>query len=293
MQNKTRSLIQINIAVLLFGVAGLFGKFLTTPAIGLVFGRTLFAALALALILVWKKERLAFKTGKEYVVFFMLGAILAVHWSTFFYSIQISTVAIGLLTYSTFPIFVTFLEPAILREPLKKRDLLIALVVFSGLILIIPEYDLKNNITLGVFWGTLSGLLFALLSVLNRKYVQQHSAVTIAFYQNGFACLCTLPFAFMINASVLLHDFFYLLFLGIFCTALSHTLFIQSMTRLKAQLASVIAALEPVYGIVLAILLLGEFPNLRTLLGGIVILAAVIYASLNSSTASSEGIHIY
>jgi len=144
----------------------------------------------------------------------------------------------------------------------------------------VPEYDLKNNITLGVLWGTLSGLLFALLSVLNRKYVQKHSAITIAFYQNGFACLCTLPFAFMMNPSVLLHDFFYLLLLGIFCTALSHTLFIQSMIRIKAQLASVIAALEPVYGIVLAILFLGELPGLRTVIGGLIILGAVIYASM-------------
>jgi drug/metabolite transporter (DMT)-like permease len=291
MQSNTRSLIQINIAVLLFGVAGLFGKFLIIPAVGLVFGRTLFAALALALILIWKKERLAFKTWKECGFFFMLGAILAVHWTTFFYSIQISTVAIGLLTYSTFPVFVTFLEPALLKEPLKIRDILIALIVFAGLVMIIPEYKLSNNITLGVIWGTLSGLLFALLSVLNRKFVQKHSAITIAFYQNGFACLCTLPFMFLINASVLFHDIFYLLLLGIFCTALSHTLFIQSMTRLKAQLASIIASLEPVYGIVLAILLLGEFPNLRTLLGGMVILSAVIYASLNSSAAGSEGIH--
>ncbi|RPI76792.1 MAG: EamA family transporter [Desulfobacteraceae bacterium] len=280
MQDKTRSLIQINIAVLLFGVAGLFGKFLTTPAIGLVFGRTLFGALALALILAWKKESPALKNKKEYIYFFLLGAILAVHWSTFFYSIQISTVAIGLLTYSTFPVFVTFLEPALLREALKKRDVLVALVVCGGLVLIVPEYDLKNNITLGVLWGTLSGLLFALLSVLNRKYVQKHSAITIAFYQNGFACLCTLPFAFMMNPSVLLHDFFYLLLLGIFCTALSHTLFIQSMIRIKAQLASVIAALEPVYGIVLAILFLGELPGLRTVIGGLIILGAVIYASM-------------
>lgn len=69
MQNKTRGLIQINIAVLLFSLAGLFGKFMATPAIGLVFGRTLCAALALALILVWKKKRLALKNRERICCF--------------------------------------------------------------------------------------------------------------------------------------------------------------------------------------------------------------------------------
>jgi drug/metabolite transporter (DMT)-like permease len=280
MENKTRCLIQINVAVLLFGMAGLFGKFLAIGAVGIVFSRTFFAALTLALILIWKKEGLLFRSPKEYFLFFWLGAVLAMHWCTFFYSIKISSVAIGLLTYSTFPIFVTFLEPALLKEQLKIKDILIALVVFIGLVLIIPEYNLSNNITLGVIWGTLSGLLFALLSVLNRKYVQKHSALTITFYQNAFACLCTLPFIFGGETASMLNEFFLLLLLGVFCTALSHTLFIQSMTHLKAQLASIIASLEPVYGIILAALLLGEYPNGRTLAGGLLIIGAAAYASL-------------
>lgn len=289
MPDKIRSLIQINIAVLLFGLAGLFGKFLTVPAIGLVGGRTLFAFLTLGLILIWKKENFLFKERKEYFFFFLLGANLAVHWTAFFYSVQVSTVAIALLTYSTFPIFVTFLEPVLFQEQLKMRDILVALVVFGGLVFIVPEYTLSNNITLGILWGTLSGLTFALLSVLNRKYVRKHPAVTIAFYQNTFACLCTLPFMFLMNAPVPLHDLFFLLLLGVFCTALAHVLFIQSMIRLKAQLASIIAGLEPVYGIALAALFLDEYPNLRTLAGGCVILIAVIYASISAIVFDRNG----
>ncbi len=146
--------------------------------------------------------------------------------------------------------------------------------------MIIPEYRLSNHITLGVLWGTLSGLTFALLSVLNRKYVRQYSALTIAFYQNTFACICLWPVIFSIHISFPFHELLNLLILGILCTALSHTLFIQSMIRLKAQLASVIAGLEPVYGMALAALLLGEYPNLRTLAGGGVILTTVIFAAV-------------
>jgi len=111
-KEKGRGLIAINLAVLLFGTAGLFGKILTFSPFIIVSGRVAFASVALLIYLFVKKENIVLdKNVSHYFLMIILGIILAVHWVTFFQAIQISTVAIGLLSFSTFPIFVALLEP--------------------------------------------------------------------------------------------------------------------------------------------------------------------------------------
>ncbi len=211
-----------------------------------------------------------------------MGAILAVHWVAFFHSVQISTVAIALLTYSSFPIFVTFLEPFIYNERLRARDVLIALVVFGGLVLVVPEFDLSNNLTLGVIWGTFSGFTFAVLSILNRKYVADYSALVVTLYQDAVACLILLPFVGHTALSLTPGEWGGLILLGVVFTAVAHALFIRGMMAVKAQLASIIASLEPVYGILIALVVLNEVPSTREILGGVVIIGAIVYATRKS-----------
>lgn len=283
MKNRFHGLLSIHVAVLLFGVAGLFGKFLDLSANLIVFGRTFFASISLVVILVVFKTGIKFKQGKDLFGFILIGGILAVHWVTFFHSIQISTIAIGLLTFSTFPIFVTFLEPFFFKERLRTFDILISIVVFVGLIMIIPEFDLSNNLTLGVLWGTISGLTFAILSVLNRKFVSSYSALTVSFYQDAIACMILLPFVGNTVCSITSCEIGQLVVLGVACTAIAHTLFIRGMRVVKAQLASMIACLEPVYGIFLALLLLHEVPSMREIVGGVVIIGAIISSTRQSA----------
>jgi drug/metabolite transporter (DMT)-like permease len=277
------SLVYVHLAVILFGISGLFGKFLLVPSVVIVFGRTFFAALALLVILPITKQLLRYKNYKYLFYFILMGAILAIHWVSFFYSIQISTVAIGLLTFSTFPVFVTFLEPVFFKDKLRQLDVIISIVVFGGLLLVIPEFDFSNNLTQGAFWGTVSGLTFAVLSLLNRKYVAGYSALTIGLYQNSIACLVLLPFAYNHLAELTGKEIWLLLLLGVVFTALAHTLFIKGMERVKTQLASIIACLEPVYGIFFAFILIQEVPTIRELFGGVIIIASILFATKKSS----------
>jgi drug/metabolite transporter (DMT)-like permease len=281
---KTRGLLSIHMSVMLFGVAGLFGKLINLPPAMLVFGRTLFASIALLLVLMVLKTGMRIKSKKDLLGFVFMGAILAVHWVAFFHSVQISTVAIALLTYSSFPIFVTFLEPFIYNERLRARDVLIALVVFGGLVLVVPEFDLSNNLTLGVIWGTFSGFTFAVLSILNRKYVADYSALVVTLYQDAVACLILLPFVGHTALSLTPGEWGGLILLGVVFTALAHALFIRGMMAVKAQLASIIASLEPVYGILIALVVLSEVPSTREILGGVVIIGAIVYATKNAHT---------
>ena len=276
----TSGLIDIHLAVLLFGFAGLFGKFLALPAWSIVLGRTGFATVALGVVLLFTRPQNRPKGVKTISLFGMLGLILAVHWVTFFYAIQVSSVAVGLLAVSTFPVFITCIEPWWFNEKRRTIDMVTALLVVLGLCIMVYPSPFGGAVFSGVFWGTLSGFTFAILSLLNRKWVREYPSVVIAFYQNAFAALLLLPMVAWIDVRIDAGQMGLLAFLGIFCTALSHALFIRGLILVRAQLASVIAGLEPVYGVVLAYFLLHEIPSVHTLAGGAVILMTTLVAML-------------
>lgn len=282
MNAKDKSLIEIHLAVFLFGLSGLFGKLLSLPSIIIVLGRVLFSSVFLLIIILYLKKDIKLKQQKHYFYLALMGVILAVHWSTFFKSIQVSTVAIGLLTFSTFPVFVTFLEPYFFKEKIKLSDIVIAIVTFLGVVLVIPKFELGNNLTQGVLWGIVSGFTYAILSMLNRKYVKEYSSSVIAFYEQFIATIVLIPFFFLQKPVFQPRDIFLLVLLGILFTGISHSLFINGLKNIKTQTAGIISSLEPVYGIIFAAFLLREIPTLREVLGGVVILSAVFYSTIKS-----------
>jgi len=277
---KQKSLFEIHLAVLLFGLAGLFGKWLLLSSFIIVLGRVFFASITLALLLWLSKQSMKISPRKIYLYLIFLGFILSVHWVSFFKSIQVSTVAVGLLSFSTYPVFTTFLEPLFFKEKIIKINILFSMFCVTGVFLIIPRLDLDNSTFVGVLWGLLSGLTFAVLTILNRKLTQHYSSLLIAFYQDFFAMLFLLPFYFALQPALNAKDILLLCVLGVFCTAGSHTLFIKGMKHIKAQTASMIHFLEPVYGIIFAFIFLHEIPSLRIILGGIIILWGQVFIIL-------------
>lgn len=272
---------EIHVAVVLFGIAGLFGKWVALSPSIIVLGRVFFASIALALILLISKQTILFPKKSTYFLLMSLGLLLAVHWTVFFQSIQISTVAVGLLSYSSFPVFTAFLEPLFFKEKIQIKNLFYAGVCVLGIFLIIPKFDLNDAIFQGVLWGLAAGLTFSILTIFNRKLSQTYSSLVIAFYQDFFATLFLLPFFFILRPTLDLKNIILLCILGIFCTAGSHTLFIKGMKYIRAQTAAIISSLEPVYGIVIAFFFLHEIPSFRTVLGGMIILSAAFSVTLS------------
>lgn len=275
------SLLQVHAAVLLFGLSGLFGKYVLLPAPLITLGRVVFASLALLIVLTVSRAHFRLGARRDYVLLPLAGVVLAVHWAAFFQSVQVSTVAIALISFATFPVFVTFLEPLVFRHALRMVDVLLALLTLLGVALVVPSLELANDTTQGVLWGLLAAGTFAVLSLLNRHYVRHYSSLLIAFYQDAAAALVLLPFLFLQQQpfSFSLSDILLLALLGVIFTALAHTLFIQGLAGVRAQTAGLISSLEPVYGIIFAAVLLGEAPTARTLAGGAIILGVVIYSS--------------
>lgn len=271
------ALVALHASVALFGFAGLFGKWLDLAPVAIVLGRTAVAALALGALPRSLRPRAAFDAR-----LIANGIVLAVHWVSFFAAIEVATVAVGLLGYASFPVFTIVLERVALGRRLGPREGVTALLVTTGLLLLVPEFSIESSVVRGLGWGLLSGFSFALLAVMNRGWSLTRAATDIAFWQNLYAALALLPFAV---PSVIGHggldarEIALLALLGLICTALAHTLFIAALATVSAHTASVVAALEPVYGIAFAFMFLGEPPESRTLLGGTLIVIAAITAT--------------
>lgn len=284
MQNFEHSrrigLVQIHIAVLLAGGAGLFAKLLPVSATELTAGRTVFGSVALLVFTLATKQRLLLNSLKDFGALAASGCILALHWYSFFHSIQVSTVAIGLLAFSIFPLFTTFLEPLVFGEKLRGPDVVTALIVTAGLILVTPSFDVSNHLTQGLLWGILSAFAYAVLSLISRSYANRYPSAAVSFYQQAFAALSTLPFALQAEGSISGSDWIFLIVLGVVFTALGQGLVVASLRHLRAQTTSIVFGLEPVYGIALAWLLIGEIPAMNTVIGGSLICGAVLCASL-------------
>jgi drug/metabolite transporter (DMT)-like permease len=282
MSPHSRNLLCIHAAVLLFGFAGLFGheKVLSLPSVVIVFGRVVFASTALLLFALVQRDILRPASKRSLFAFALLGVLLALHWTTFFQAVKTSSVALALITFSTFPVFVAFLEPLFFHEKLRALDVVRAAIALAGVAILSPRFELNDRATQGVLWGIASGFTFALLSLLNRRFVRQHSSMTIVLYQDLFAAAALLPFALADWQSFTVHDVLLLVVLGVVCTAVAHSLFIAGMHGISARTASTIACLEPVYGTLLAILFLGEIPSWRTVLGGILILGVAFHATV-------------
>jgi drug/metabolite transporter (DMT)-like permease len=278
--NKRLGLFQIHGAALLAGFTGLFGKWLDVSPVIITAGRTIFGSISLLIAIRLMGSSVRLNSRRELLALMVSGGLLTAHWLTFFKSIQVSTVAVGLLAFSSFPIFVTFLEPLVFRERFQYTDIITAAVVVTGLILVAPVLDVHNHITQGVLWGVLSGLAYALLSLLSRSSIRTVPAMTVAFYQQLFAALIALPFAILSHEPISMKSFWLLLVLGVVFTALAQSLLVASLRHIRAQMASVVISLEPVYGIVFARLFLHEVPTTRTLLGGVLICGAVFAATL-------------
>lgn len=273
-----RGLATINAAVLLFGLAGVLGKMADLPSPLIVLARVLIGGAALAVIACLFRIPLRPNRPRDLAVLAGQGALLAIHWIAFFQAINVSSVAVGLLAFSSFPLFTAALEPLLLRQRLRPLELAGALLVLPGIFLLIPTLALSDSTTQGVAWGVLSGATFALLSVTNRALTRSYSSLAISLYQDATAAIVLLPALWLIPSGGPLsaRQIVILLALGLACTALAHTLFITGMRAVRAQLASLLASLEPIWGILFALVLLGERPSARTLLGGAIILCATL-----------------
>lgn len=273
---QKKGLVQVNLAVLLFGMAGVLAKWIHIPAVGITFFRVLFSSASLFLFCMVTKTSIQIKEKRDMLALVVAGCVLATHWCTFLGSIKMSTVAIGTITFSTFPLFVTFLEPMVFHEKLRGKDVLTAILVLVGVFITVPEFSLENSMSKGIALGMLSSLTYAILSLINRKFMGKYPSTVISFYEQGTAMVVLVPAIMAQKIAPTGKDITLLIILGVITTAVAHTLFVNSLKYIKAKTAGIVSSMESVYGILLACILLGEQPGIRELIGAAIILGVVV-----------------
>lgn len=279
------ALISLYGAVVLLSINGVLAKAIPLDATIITHARCVIAAFAILAFATLQKQSLRLMSHGHYPVVVLLGALMALHWITFFKSMQVSTVAIGMLAHYSHPVLTVIAEPLINRRAPAVTDLIAGIVVFVGVMLMVPDWKVGGDALLGVGLGMTSAVAFSARNILQSRWLHSEAGSSVMFYQMLVVALITVPllgpvdgFKTLLNASATTWQM--LLLLGVVSTALSHTLLAISLRALSAKAVSLISCLQPPLAILLSWLLLSETPAEITLVGGALILAAAAYESV-------------
>ncbi len=280
MQHSREGLLAVHAAVLIFGFTALFSRLITLPALEITFYRSIIAFLVIAIYLVYKKQSFLLDKTQDYLMAGLLGTLLAIHWVSYFYAMQVSSVAIGVIALYTFPVITVFLEPLFHGEKPHSADIISSIVVLFGIYLIVPDFSLDNSTALGVVAGVFSAFMLALRNIMQRRFFSAYSAGQALFYQVLVVAVVLCCFTDTAVLDIENKQWWLLILLGVVFTALPHTLFAHGLLHLKAKTASLIACVQVVYAAVFAAVFLGEWLTLNVVFGGLVVVSAAMYESL-------------
>jgi len=283
MQSQQQSLIYLHIAVLLFGGTALFAKLIGLSALDITAYRAAIAGLAICVLLSLQKKPIKLHRAKDYVIAILLGIAVGIHWVTYFAGMQLAGITVGMLAFFTYPVITVFLEPLFNKSKPKAKDIISAVVVIFGIYLLIPNVNLGDDITLGVVTGVVSALFFAIRNITHKRYFSEYGGPQTMFYQTLVASLMLCAFIEVPITEINDTDLILLLIAGVVFTAMPHSLFAASLKHLSAATAGLISCLQPLYGTILAIIILHERPSVMTLIGGALIVSAACFETWSIS----------
>ena len=283
MQSQQQSLIYLHIAVLLFGGTALFAKLIGLNALDITAYRAAIAGVAICVLLTLQKKPIKLHRAKDYVIAILLGVAVGIHWVTYFAGMQLAGITVGMLAFFTYPVITVFLEPLFNKSKPKAKDIISAVVVIIGIYLLIPNVNLGDDITLGVVTGVVSALFFAIRNITHKRYFSEYGGPQTMFYQTLVASLMLCAFIEVPITQINDTDLILLLIAGVVFTAMPHSLFAASLKHLSAATAGLISCLQPLYGTILAIIILHERPSVMTLIGGALIVSAACFETWSIS----------
>lgn len=261
-----KALIQLHIAVFLAGFTAILGKLITLNEGLLVWYRLFITVVTLGFILFLRKkiQRLA---AKDMLKIFGVGAIVAIHWVTFYGSIKYANVSVALVCFSATGFFTAFFEPLILRRRLAIIEVLLGMLAIAGIYII---FNFNPQYKTGIIFGIISAMGSALFPIFNKRLVERFSPGILTFYELGgglIALTLLVPlYLYQFPATYYLpttSDWLWLLVLAWFCTVLSFDLQLNALKKISAFTANLTYNLEPVYGIILAFIFFKENKELN------------------------------
>lgn len=280
-KNNLKHFIHLHFLVFIAGFTAVLGELITNTSVSIVWHRMIIASLITIFFMLVKKKKL--KIGfNQFLKYSFLGFIIALHWITFFEGIEQSNISVTLAMFSTAAFFTSFLEPLFFKRKIIFYEIILGLLVVVGVFLIFKsEFNYVNGIILGLF----SALFASVFSVLNGVMIKNNSAITISFYEfiSGVVFISIYLFITKNMNSLLIENFFslnylYIFLLGSVCTAYAFIASVYLLKYITPYSVVLTYNLEPIYGIILALLFFGDNEKMSTqfYIGLFIILSSVL-----------------
>lgn len=272
--DRGQTLAWLGLASVLFAAVGLVGRVTELTPGGISFGRAVVATAVLGGVLAVRRETLAFRG-----VLGWAGLLQALNWGLFFASIQVGGLAVAIVSLFTYPILTAVLEPLLFRKPFQWREGVAGLLVLSGVGLVTPEFNLANPTTAGVLLGVGSALFLTVRNLAGKGAMEESSAVQLNFWMCLICIPLFAPLRWADPQPFSWDEAWQVGVLGGLLTVAPQLIFFESLKKVTAAYASLVVSIQPVFAVLMAWLLFGDVPSLRTVLGGLVILGAVIWVT--------------
>lgn len=261
--NMKSSFLKLHLSVIIAGFTGVFGKLISLHQLPMVFWRVALAAVLLGAILMIT-HKLSKMKFVDILRFCGVGVLLALHWVFFFGSIKESNISVGVVCYSLVGVFSALLEPPISRKPFSTKDLLFSLITVGGIVLI---FNFDTQFRFGIILGIISSGFASLFTITNKMVVERTGSTpsNALFHEMWGGAIVLSAIALFAHgqdpAMALMPsqtDFLWLLVLASVCTIWLQILQIQVLKKLSAFTVNLAYNLEPIYSIVIAVVLFNE-----------------------------------
>lgn len=280
LSDNTKSYLHLHLIVFIWGFTAILGALITLEAMPLVWFRMLFAVFFILIYIKWKKIPITVPK-KVILKFLVAGLIIALHWFTFFRAIKVSNVSITLACLSTGAFFTSIIEPIFFKKKMVWYEIFFGLIVVFGLTII---FNVEGKYVEGIALALTSAFLSASFAVINSKFVQQYDATVISFYELSGGVLFFSVFLLFLGSfnadffKLSVEDFIYLMILSSVCTAYAFIASTAVMKFLSPYTVMLTINLEPIYGIILAVLWFKDKEQMSPefYIGAVIILITVI-----------------
>lgn len=283
---QLKHVLLLNTATLIISTSAVIARYMNIAPKLAIFGRSAIAFLALALFMAIKGSE--FKVRKtDLPILFGSGFLLAIHWVLYFFALEQTSVAIGVITIFTYPIWTVLLEPIFLKTKFDPINLILAVAILFGVYLLVPP-EPSSKMLLGILSGIVFAIAYSIRNLYSKKILSQYSGYKILWFQALVVVLVLFPFIDGQEYKIMMDNVWMLLLLGTLTTALGHGLMVTSLKYFNVGQAGILASLQPLYAIILGIVVLGEIPTGNIMLGGLIIFSLVLYEVYRSAKDKSS-----
>ena len=281
MQNDNlKSYLHLHLIVFIWGFTAILGKLISLEALDLVWYRMFFASTIMTIVVVLSKEKVKVPLN-VFIGFVVSGIIIATHWLTFYQAIKVSNVSITLACLSTGAFFASILEPIFYKRKIIWYELVFGLIVIAGLSII---FNVETKYKSGIYLAVTSAFLSALFSVINGKYAKEYSPNIISLYELSSGVIFLSIYLFFAGSfspaffAISINDLIWLFLLSSICTAYAFSASVKVMKYLSPFTVMLTINLEPIYGIILALMIFKDGEEMTPLfyVGALLILITVI-----------------